>query len=127
MTAPVFGPPYGIANIIIPRGGPKVVPLSLNFTDYADAEIDGEELIARGKIEFIQGIYIDNADNPNPVSITCGLTGQRTKVKGHTQGYYSVFMPNPPRFVVASTQAAGAKTNLFFYNVPIQSANWATE
>jgi len=121
-----LGTSFGMSNVIIPRGGPKCVPAKLDFGATPEIEIDGELIVAQGHIEYLQGVYIDNADNPTPFSLIMGLTGQRITAAPNSQGYYAILAPNPPRMIATTTQAANRTIQLFFYNVPIQSQTWLT-
>lgn len=115
---------FGIANVIIPRGGPKTVPVILDFTGTdGTVEVDGSQLVQQNKIEYIQCLYVDNHDNPNPLIINTDLTQQRIVVPANSQGYYSILQPNPPKFIFETT--IGAFTvPVQFLNVPVQPCVW---
>lgn len=115
---------FGIANVIIPRGGPKTVPLNMNFngTDGTFA-VDGTALVQGGKIEYIQTVYIDNSQNANPLTMIVDLTNQRIIAPAHSQGYYSILAPNPPKFNF-STTAGNFIVPVQFLNVPVQPYVW---
>ncbi len=117
---------FGINNVIIPKSGPACIPATLDFSNAASIEIDGEIVTSTGKIEYLQGVYIDNSDNAVPLTMICGTTGHRIVAKANTQGYYTILSPNPPRFTCNMAQQNGRKVPLFFYNVPIQAAVWST-
>ena len=118
---------YGVNNVIIPKNGPATIPALLDFTSTAEIEIDGELVVSQGQIEYLQGVFIDNADNPDTLTLTMGTTGQRIVCPKNSQGYFAIMVPNPPRIVAQSAQAGNKKIRLFFYNVPIQSLVWATQ
>lgn len=118
---------YGMNNVLIPKGGPACVEAILDFSNAAEILIDGEEIVSRGQIEYLQGVYIDNADNIDPLSLTMGTTGQRITAAPHTQGYYAILIPNPPKIIANTTQGANQRFRVHFYNVPIQSLVWATQ
>lgn len=126
MTALSLGTAFGVANAIIPKGGPKCVPALLDFGSTGEIEINGEMIVSQNHIEFLQGCYIDNSDNGVPVSFLVGVTGQRITARPNSQGYYAFLIPNPPRIVASMAQQAGRKVTLHFYNVPIQSQTWST-
>lgn len=117
---------YGIANIIVPKGGPKAVPATLDFSNTGEILISGQQLIDQNKIEYIQGVFIDNKDNDVALEIEVDGIGQIIKAKGRTQGYYAIMTTNPPKMTARMTQAANRKCKVIFYNVPIQSHVWAT-
>jgi hypothetical protein len=119
-----LGVQFGMSNIIIPKSGPKCVPASCDFSADPEILIDGELIVSQRHIEYLQGVFIDNADNPTPLTIVLAMTGQRIVARPHSQGYYAILMPNPPRMTVSTTAAPGRIVPLFFYNVPIQSGSW---
>lgn len=116
---------YGVNNVIIPKNGPATIPALLDFTDTGEIEIDGELVVMQGQIEYLQGVFIDNADNTDPLSMTMGTTNQRIVCPPQSQGYFAIMVPNPPRIIARSAQSGTKKINVFFYNVPIQSNVWS--
>jgi hypothetical protein len=120
-----LGARFGINNVIIPKSGPACVPATLDFSNAATIEIDGEQVTSQAKIEYLQGVYIDNSQNAVDLTLTMNTTGQRIIAKAKTQGYYNLLVPNPPRIKADMAQQAGRTVPLFFYNVPIQASVWA--
>lgn len=115
---------FGIANVIIPRGGPKTVPVNLDF-DGTDGTIlvDASLLVQQAKIEYFQTLYVDNADNPNDLTIETDLVNQRIIVAAGSQGYYSILQPNPPK-ITFTTTAGAFVVPVQFLNVPVQPMVW---
>lgn len=118
---------FGMNNVLIPKGGPACVAAKLNFTNTPEIIIDGEQIVSRGQIEYLQGVFIDNADNANALTLTMGTTGQRIVCPPNSQGYFAILMPNPPKIKAETTQGGSQIFNVHFYNVPIQSLVWATQ
>lgn len=114
---------FGIANMVVPAGGPKIIPINVDFTAVSQLTIDGTQVVNQGKIEYLQGVYIDNSANLNPLSLTMSTTGQVITAKKQTQGYYPILVPNPPQIIAATTQ--GIIIPLFFYNIPISPCVWS--
>lgn len=115
---------YGIANVIIPRGGPKTVPVTMDFTGTDGIfEIDGTVLVQNSKIEYLQTMYVDNNDNANDLTIEMSITNQRIVVPAGSQGYYSMLQPNPPK-IIFTTVAGAFSIFVQFLNVPVQPAVW---
>lgn len=119
-----LGVSFGVSNVAIPKGGPKTVPCRVDFSASPIVEIDGEQVVARGQIEYLQGVYVDNSQYDDPFEMTMGTTGQRIICPPRSQGYFNLLVPNPPRISTKSAQVANRVINLFFYNVPIQSGVW---
>lgn len=125
MDSVSLGNRFGISNVIIPKGGPATIPALLDFTNTGEILIDGEIVISTGKIEYLQGVFIDNADNPDALSMTLDTTGQRVICPANSQGYFSILATNPPRITAETPQGGTKKIRVLFYNVPIQSGVWA--
>jgi hypothetical protein len=115
---------FGINNVIVPKGGPRAVIATCDFGTAGQTEIDGEAIVDRGGIEFIQGVFIDNSTNANKLTLTMGTTGQIVVCPPQAQGYFAIMLPNPPKMVATTIQVSNLKIPLIFYNVPIQSAVW---
>lgn len=118
---------FGVANIIIPRKGPKVSPIDIDFTVNNTIEVDATLLQQQDKMDVIQGAYIDNGDNPAALTITVGITRQRIVIKPYTQGYFPLLTVSPTIITFATPTAPSKKVRAIFYNVPIQGQNWATQ
>jgi hypothetical protein len=118
----ILGDPFGVANVVIPKGGPKVIPLRIDFSGVTEWQVDGSQVVERGKIEYIQALWVDNYSNTNPLIIEMNLTNQRIVIPARSQGYVPVLSPNPPKFIF-STQA-GPMVYLQFLNVPVQPMIW---
>lgn len=116
---------FAIANVIVPKGGPKVIPTALDFSNAAEISMDGELIVSQGGIEYIQGVFIDNADNPDKFSLNMEGVNQRIVCPANSQGYFSIMATNPPKMIASTVQTNGRIINVYFYNVPIQSAVWS--
>jgi hypothetical protein len=120
-----LGTAIGMNNVLIPRGGPKCVPALLDFSNAAEIEIDGQLIVMQQEIEYLQGVFIDNADNADTLTLTMNTTGHRIVCPPNSQGFFAMLVPNPPRIIAETTQGASQQFNVFFYNVPIQSMVWS--
>jgi len=121
----LLGPTFGIANMVVPKGGPKCVPTSVDFSNVAQVLLDGTQIVNQGKIEYLQGVFVDNSANLNNLTLNMSTTGQNIIVPKKSQGYFSIMVPDPPQIVVSTTQTNGLVIPMFFYNVPIQPDVWS--
>lgn len=119
-----LGQTFGIANVVVPAGGPKCVPTFVDFSNAAQVLLDGQLIVTQGKIEYLQGVFIDNSANLNNLSLTMSTTQQIIICPKKSQGYFSIMVPDPPQMLAATIQAA-IIIPMFFYNVPIQPAVWS--
>jgi hypothetical protein len=114
---------FGVANVVVPAGGPKVVPVLVDFTSVASVLLDGQSIVSQGKIEYLQGVFIDNSANINNLTLTMSTTNQIIMCPKKSQGYFTIMVPDPPQIVAATP--IGLIVPMFFYNVPIQPAVWS--
>lgn len=117
------GVSFSIANVVIPKSGPKTVPCRLDFTGVTEHLVDLSQLVETYRIEYIQTLYVDNKDNNNELDILTDLTGQRITIPANSQGYFALLQPNPPK-ITFQTVAGAFSVNLQFMNVPVQPAVW---
>lgn len=116
---------FAIFNGLVPRGGPRALRIALDFTALASQPIDLQEELLMAQLEFVQTLYIDNQANANALICVVGATQQIIKVKGNTEGYYSVLAPETAGFTFSTTLGA-VIVPIHFINVPMAVAQWAT-
>ena len=116
---------FQIWNGLAPEGGPVCMPVDFDFSSVANQQVDLFLEEANKQIDFVQSVYIDNADNAAAFTLTVSGTGQRIRVKANTQGWYPLLSGDQTRVNVSSTVAA-VKVTVIFCNVPMPTAQWAT-
>lgn len=122
----ILGQTFGIANMVVPAGGPKCVPvMNVDFSNAAQIMLDGSVIVQQGKIEYLQGVFVDNSSNLNNLSLTMSTTNQVIICPKKSQGYFTIMCPDPPQIIAATSQTANLIIPFFFYNVPIQPAVWS--
>lgn len=99
----------------------------LDFSVASEISFDLMQETVLNEIGFVQAMYIDNADNANPLTVFITPTQQRITVKGRTQGWYYALCGDPPVFKVMTTPAALCLVTIFFGNVPMAPVQWATQ
>jgi hypothetical protein len=109
-----------VSNQSIPKQGSvvKTFPFSAQFTgSVVSIDLDLTNAVAKGIIDNIQCVYVDNLANPAPISISSTITHASISIPAYTQAWAPILVANPPQFTFAST---GATTvNIFFMNVPM--------
>lgn len=120
-----LGSTFGIANVVVPAGGPKCVGVNVDFSTSADVLLDGTQIVTQGKIEYLQGVFVDNSANLNNLTLTMSTTGQQLIVPKKSQGYFAIMVPDPPQINAHTTILNGLVIPMFFYNVPIQPMVWS--
>lgn len=114
---------FGAYNAMAPEGGPKFIPLNLDFTNGVtnrDLDFVLDEMLTIMK--FIQGVFIDNSEGTQPVFLTIANSQQVIKLQPGWQGYFPIFVPSAARISIQS--ASDIFLPVIFYNVPLPSAQW---
>lgn len=112
------------ANMIIPPEGPVIVPTEFDFSAEPQIIVESEALFQSGKISIIQGVYVDNLANPNPLELFNQISRQTVTVPANSQGYFNIFFPKPSTILASTTPVADLVVKAIFYNVPIESGVW---
>lgn len=116
---------FKIFSMVLPKKGPKVIPVTADLQAVQSVDIDLTENINNGFIDFVSTVFIDNSENGQELQITViGGTGQIIKAAANTQGYYRILATNPPKFTVETTGAVAVP--LQFLNTPELPAVWST-
>lgn len=100
-----------------PSSGSRAVTMLLDFTAGSNIVVDLTQEMEVGKLEFIQSVWIDNADNASVCDLIFNGAPipQRIRAQANTQGWYPVEMPvGAIRLTGASN--SGSKINVIFAN-----------
>ena len=112
----------GSYNAMVPKEGPKVVPVNAQLASNQSVIIDLTQLQQQGKISFIQGLMVDNSQSTAAITITSQAFNQNIVVPAGAQAILPVFVINPPVFIATST--GGKNIPLFFFNIPLPAQVW---
>src|SRR6185437_8483945 len=88
-------------------GGAKAMPISLDFTVNGEIDFDLITETQRGIIDFVQSAWIDNSNNPNPLSLIYSQTGQAIVIPAKAQGIWPVIAPSGLRCTATTTPGNG--------------------
>lgn len=123
-----FSPAFKTTLGYVPKQGSRALQVQINFTALVQTfsrDLLNEQM--SGGIELVQGVYIDNGSNPTVLSLAFNALGQIITVKGNTQGYYPLLVPNGKLNFVATSAVAGPQTvNLIFTNIFVNPSVWAS-
>lgn len=109
-----------VFNGLAPTKGPRVLPLQLDFTSVTSIPINAAHAQENDRVEFIQGIYVDNSSNPSSLILTQTLTNQTIRFPAGSAGFVPFFTPNPPIFTASSTGGVIVNAVLTTFPVPAQ-------
>jgi hypothetical protein len=94
-----------IFNALVPREGPRAIPLSFDFSVQSLYSVDFSQAVSQGQISMVQSAFIDNSENAATVILTIPSSGQVIKFPASSQGFITLYSANPPRFTVSSSGA----------------------
>lgn len=102
-----------------PRQGPQGLRWEFYVSPIAPVIKDFYQEMSEMQIEFIQSVWVENHNNPNPLYLTFQGLGQVLKVPANTQGLYPVLAAAP--FNVMATVLTGESVGVacIFMNMPM--------
>lgn len=104
--------------------GPKYLPIDLDFTSLGLIAVNLYNENTTGEIDYVQALYVDNADNGNALTIIMNVTGQRLVIPPYAQGIYPALCSTPLEFVASTTP--GVEVMIGCLNVPMPFTEWYT-
>lgn len=105
------------------KGGPKGMHLSLDFSTDSEIDLDLFARVSALDLEFVQSMYVDNADNTAALIFTFQGLQQRVKVPASAQGVFPIIAPKTnPKIKVSTTP--GVVIDVQLLNVPMAYAIW---
>lgn len=98
----------------------------LDFTIVAALTVDLTNEYIDGKLDFIQSVWIDNADNNSALDLTFagGPTNYRVRAQANSQGWYPVTWPKGA-FRMSANSNGGVKVNILLTNFAMPYLAWA--
>lgn len=112
----------GAYNAMVPKEGPKVIPITAQLGVNTSVLMDFSQLQQQGKISFIQGVMVDNSANTAALTIQSQTMNQKIVIPPNSQAILPVFVTNPPIFLISSI--GGVNVPLFFFNIPLPAQVW---
>ncbi len=122
-------PYFETAVLSIPQNGMLVIPIELDFTAQADLEFDlMAELMSVGGISFIQGAFIDQGNNFDPLTLTFRNSSNQgfvLRLSGKIQTWQPLLLPaGAVSFTASSVVAADKKVQIHLVNFPVMPIMW---
>ncbi|HEX2999854.1 MAG TPA: DUF1859 domain-containing protein [Armatimonadota bacterium] len=113
-------------NLALPVAGSMGISETLDFTAQTVLAIDLTAEYLDGKLDFIQSVFIDNADNSANCDLifSGGPIPQRIRALPFSQGWYPVSWPIGAARLAATSQG-GIKVNVIFANFAMPYDTWA--
>ena len=115
---------FPVFNGYAPKEGPKALPVPFDFSSVGTMSFDLLLENTEGILQFVQSVYVDNSDNPGPLTITFAQTRQRLIVPANSQGNYPVICPDQTQVTMSSPVNASAVGRIILMNVPMPYTQW---
>lgn len=115
---------YGTYNAVLPKEGPKVFGFNLDFRVEDLVDIDVSLQVQQGFISFVQGWFINNIDNAEPVKIATQGTDQGITIPAGKQAYMPMFITDECKLTITTTAAANLIVPFYLTNVPVMPCVW---
>ena len=128
MTEPAAlgGPTYydrAVFNALVPKEGPKALPVPLAFSASAQAfSIDLTLTQYQKFMSMVQGAFVDNSASGVPLYIINQGTRQTIEFPAASQGYVPLLASAPTQFLFQS--AGQAECAVILINVPVPALIW---
>lgn len=115
---------FPVFNGFAPEQGPKALSVELDFSTETELNLDFTRAQQGNAISFIQSVYVDNTDNPNPVTFQFDQTRQRIVVPAYAQGEWPVIATDTAKCIVTTTATLVPLCRAIFKNVPMPLTQW---
>lgn len=83
------------ATLGMPPGGPKCLPIQLDFSAANSYELDYTNMQQRNFLDMCQTLWVDNSLSSSELWVSIPGSQQTIKVPAASQGYFTVLCPNP--------------------------------
>lgn len=117
----------GTNNMVLPPEGPKVFPNVLDFRQSGEATLDFLHTIQQNFVSFIQGFFVDNSKNANPLVIRCEQTNHTVTIPAGMQGYMPMFISDSAVLYFSTTPANNLTVPVIVTNVPVTPYLWKVD
>lgn len=114
-------------NGFAPKQGPRALPIAFDFTVESTMEFDLLIENTTGQIEYVQSVFVDNGNNPNPLVIYFPATQQRLIIPATAQGMWPVITIDQVRGVISTVVDPLATGNIILLNVPMPLTQWGPQ
>ena len=116
---------FQTANLAQPNAGSQGISVPLDFTLSGNIAVDLTQEFMDGVLDFVQSVYIDNADNPAPVDLVFSGApqAQRIRAQAFSEGWYPVSWPNGAGRLTAKT-SQGQIVQTIFANYAMPYLTW---
>lgn len=125
-------PYFETGALSLPLNGQLSTPIDLDFTTDTNGGAPvfdlTQELMAPGGMGFVAGIFIDNGNNNDTLTLNFANTSNEgfiLRISGKVQTWQPLILPvGSCRFTALSVVAAARKVQLHLVNFPVMPIMW---
>ncbi len=117
--------PFPSGNALIPREGPKSIPVALDFSAQGAYDVDLQIQMATAKIQLIQTVFVDNRSGTTPLTISVNQSREVLSIPPRSQGYLPILAPSPFRALISCADTSNSNALVYFCNFPVPAAVWS--
>lgn len=110
---------YATFNAVLPPEGPLSFRFPLDFSAVASVEIDVSGPILNEELSYVNGAYVDNYDNPEPLEIVVANTKQRLRVPAGKGAYVPLMITEAAQITCSTVVKAGLIVPVYMVNFPV--------
>lgn len=107
------------ATLGMPAGGPKCLPIDLDFTATTDYSLDYQNMQQRGFLDMLQTLWVDNYPSSQLLTIYVPSTRQTLRIPAGAQGYFTVLSANPIRLEISKAATEAVTCQVTLMNFPV--------
>jgi hypothetical protein len=114
---------YTVMGATVPPEGPRAIAIPLDFTQTQNYTLDLQNIQQRNFFSMIQGLFVDNSQNPSSLTINFPNTGQNLIFEAGQQAYIGTLCQNPAKVQFMSAgDVAGVM--VYILNYPVTNDVW---
>lgn len=121
---------WPLRNGLKPFGGPAAIPQTLTFTSLITQitqDLTQAVVLVTNAVELVQTLFIDNSQNPSPLTITTGVVNQSVKVPAYSQAFLPI-LTTTSFFTAVSNGGvraqANVNVNIHYLTMMLPAAVW---
>lgn len=110
---------YATFNAVLPPEGPLSYRFPLDFSKVASVEVDMTGPITAEELSYINGAYVDNYDNANPLEIKVANSMQRIRIPAGKAAYVPLMVTGAAVVTCSTPSAPGLIVPVYMVNFPV--------
>ena len=115
--------PLSVVANAQPKEGNRTIPALIDWTVASSQVVDLQSQKDQGIFSSLQGVWVDNRGNTNPVLLSLQNSQQVISCPANGQGFFQVISTGSPKVTISSAATTGS-TFILFFNFPVVNEVW---